>query len=96
MLFWEIWVADAASNNQYPYTVYTHYLRIKIFNDRGAKQYGTVDIEYRGKQNVSGLFARTIEPDGSVQDVSKEAVFDRIVEKRNGKRFTSVHSRCLG
>jgi hypothetical protein len=36
-LFWEMWVADAAANNQYPYTVYTHYIRIKIFNDRGAK-----------------------------------------------------------
>ena len=24
-LFWEITVADAASNNQYPYTMYTHY-----------------------------------------------------------------------
>lgn len=85
-------MADAAANNQYPYTVYSHYLRIKIFNNRGAKKYGTVDIEYRGKQNISELFARTIEPEGSILEVAKDPVFDRIVEKRNRRK---VHVRSF-
>lgn len=91
-LFWEMWVADAAANNQYPYTIYTHYIRIKIFNDRGAKKFGTVDIEYHGKQYVSDVAARTIEPDGSIQEVSKDTLFDRVVEKRSGLK---VHVRSF-
>jgi hypothetical protein len=91
-MLWEISVADAAANNQYPYTVYNHYLRIKIFNDRGVKKFGTVDIEYSGKQNVSDLSARTIQPDGRIQEVTRSAVFDRIIEKRNGRK---VHARSF-
>jgi transglutaminase-like putative cysteine protease len=91
-MLWEISVADAAANNQYPYTVYNHYLRIKIFNDRGVKKFGTVDIEYSGKQNVSDLSARTIQPDGSIQELTRSAVFDRVIEKRNGRK---LHARSF-
>jgi hypothetical protein len=54
-LFWEMWIADAAANNEYPYTTYTHYLRMKIFTDRGVKRYGTIDIEYRGKEHITDI-----------------------------------------
>ena len=91
-LFWEITVADAASNNQYPYTMYTHYLRIKIFTDRGVKEFGTVDLDYAGKEHISDLAARTIEPDGSIQELQKDAVFDRVVVKGHGLK---VHARSF-
>lgn len=81
-LFWEVWIADAAANNEYPFTTYTNYIRIKIFNERGVKRFGTVDIEYHGKEHVSEIAARTIHPDGSIQEMGHDAVFDRVLEKQ--------------
>lgn len=89
-LFWEMWIADAATNNQYPYTTYTHYLRIKIFTERGVKRYGTIDIEYRGKEHISDISARTIHPDGSIQEMGHEAVFDHVIEKRKHEKVRAV------
>jgi len=91
-LFWDVTVADAATNNQYPYTLYTHYLRIKIFTDRGVKEFGTVDIDYSRKTHISDLAARTIEPDGSIQELAKDAVFDRVVVKAGGRK---IHARSF-
>ncbi len=89
-LFWEVWVADAAANNQYPFTTYTHYVRLKIFNDRGVKRFGTVDIEYRGKQYISEVAARTIHPDGSIQEMGHDAIFNHIIEKRKHEKVRAV------
>src|SRR5216684_4603231 len=63
---WEVHVLDEAQGGEYPHSVFTHYIRIKIFTDRGKEKYGTVDIPYFGRTNVSGIAARTIKADGSI------------------------------
>jgi hypothetical protein len=90
VLFWELWIADAAANNEYPYTTYTHYVRMKIFTDRGVKRFGTVDIEYHGKEFISDVAARTIHPDGSIQEMGHDAIFDRVIEKRKHEKARAV------
>ena len=86
-LFWEISLADSAVNNQYPHTTYSHYLRIKIFTERGVKQFGTIDLEYGNKRSISNLAARTIQADGSIQDVRSDAIFDRVAAKGRGRKY---------
>ncbi|MDQ2776022.1 MAG: DUF3857 domain-containing protein [Acidobacteriota bacterium] len=88
-LFWETWVSDSVVNNQELNTTYTQYLRVKIFTDRGAQKYGTVDLEYGRKERIGDVAARTIQPDGSVQEVAKDAIFDHVLEK---KKRSNVHA----
>src|SRR5439155_8110946 len=38
-LFWEVHVLDEAQSGQYPHSVFTHYVRIKIFTDRGKEKF---------------------------------------------------------
>ncbi|MBV9267287.1 MAG: DUF3857 domain-containing protein [Acidobacteriaceae bacterium] len=89
-LFWEMWVADSATNNEYPTTTYTHYLRLKIFNEAGAQKYGTVDLEYRGKERIGDVVGRTIEPDGSIVELKKDAIFDHVIEKQHRRKARAI------
>jgi Domain of Unknown Function with PDB structure (DUF3857)/Transglutaminase-like superfamily len=89
-LFWDMWIADEAANNQYPFTTYSHYLRIKIFTDRGVKRFGTVDIEYHGKENITEIAGRTIRPDGSIQELGHDAILNRVIEKKKHEKAHAV------
>jgi len=88
-LSWDMWVADSVLNNQDLNTTYTHYLRVKIFTDRGVQKYGTVDLEYQPKEHIGEVAGRTIQPDGSIQELKKDAIFDHVIEKR---RHSKVHA----
>ena len=83
-LFWEIRVQDepdsygAIQRNLY------HYVRLKIFTERGVEQHGKVDIYYFNRTNISSIAARTIKSDGSIIELKKDAIFDREVVKQSG------------
>jgi hypothetical protein len=62
----------------------TNYLRIKIFNARGAEKYSKVKIEYSAKAHISDLAGRTIHPDGTIVELEKDAIFDRVETRRTG------------
>jgi hypothetical protein len=85
-LFWDISVANGASNNQYPFTTFSHYLRVKIFTERGVKNYGTVNITYNGKQLLGSIAGRTIQPDGSIQE---------LIQSRHHCRQSRQRSNCF-
>lgn len=83
-LFWEVRVdydADAGMT-------LNHYVRIKIFNDRGRESQSKVDIyapKVRGFQtDIKDIAARTIKPDGSIVELKKEDIFERVVVKTSG------------
>lgn len=80
-LFWDMWVADSISGFGDTMTTYTHYIRIKIFTDAGVQKYATVDVEYRGKERIGDVAGRTIQPDGSVIELKKDAIFNHAIEK---------------
>ena len=65
----------------------TNYVRFKIFNDRGREKYSDVKIEYPGKSHISDVSARTIHPDGTILDVKKDAIFDKVEVKKGGLKF---------
>jgi hypothetical protein len=46
-LFWEIKVADEFDSSGSGNTILRHYIRIKVFTERGKEQKSTVDIPYR-------------------------------------------------
>jgi len=76
-IFWEVNIDDASTN-----LVMRHYVRIKIFNERGREKFSKVDIPYvRGGSRIKDIEARVIRPDGSIVELSKDDVFEREIAK---------------
>jgi Domain of Unknown Function with PDB structure (DUF3857)/Transglutaminase-like superfamily len=82
-IFWEVRVAD--ENDGYYYRkVLNHYIRIKIFTERGRESQSRIDIPYWGGTSIKDVAARTIKADGSVIEIKKEDVLERTIVKAGG------------
>ena len=88
-LFWEVKVADEAEGGD-PRTVLKHYVRIKIYTERGRESQSKVDIlapKVFGREiRISDIAGRTIKPDGTVVELKKEDIFERTIVKTSGIR----------
>jgi hypothetical protein len=63
-----------------------NYYRIKILTEEGRK-YADIEIPFvKGNDNVVGIHARTIRPDGSIRDFGGQ-VFEKTVEKSRGRKI---------
>lgn len=62
----------------------SEYVRLKIFTERG-KDLGNVQIPYFGASNIYDIAGRTIHPDGSIVELKKDSIFDKVIEKRGFK-----------
>ncbi|HEV7860257.1 MAG TPA: DUF3857 domain-containing protein [Pyrinomonadaceae bacterium] len=83
-LFWEVYVADEAEGGD-PRTVLKHYIRIKIFTDRGKESQSKIDIIPLYKNTrIKDVAGRTVKPDGSIIELKKEDVHERTLIKANG------------
>ncbi|HKG14692.1 MAG TPA: DUF3857 domain-containing protein [Pyrinomonadaceae bacterium] len=82
-IFWEVYVDDSR-----PYVLsLDHYVRIKVFNERGRDSQSKIEIPYFGGHQVSDIAARVVKPDGSVAELKKEDIFERTVVKASGLKF---------
>jgi hypothetical protein len=82
-LIWEVRVADEIDHRGDPATTYEHYLRVKIFTDRGREAFATVDIPYANGIEVRDVAARTVRADGSIVELQKSDIYERTVVKAN-------------
>ncbi len=86
-LFWQVRVADELDGST-PRTVLSHYVRIKVFTERGRESQGRVDIHFGkvGRVNiqVKDIAGRTIKPDGTIVELKKEDIFERTIVKASG------------
>jgi hypothetical protein len=87
-LFWEVKVAHEGGDGSNPRTVLQHYVRIKIYTERGRESQSRVDIlapNFFGSEvKISDIAGRTIKPDGTIVELKKEDVFERTVVKMSG------------
>ncbi len=79
-LFWDMRIEQTESK-----TVFSHYIRIKIFTDHGVETQGRVDLPYGGRDSIKDISARTIQPDGAIIDLKPDAIFERTIVK--GKKL---------
>lgn len=82
-VFWEVRVTDTYEADKVRSEVF-HYMRVKVFNERGRDMESQVEIPYEQGQRVEVLGGRTIRPDGSVVELKSDAVFDRTTMKSAG------------
>ncbi|HXM34102.1 MAG TPA: DUF3857 domain-containing protein, partial [Pyrinomonadaceae bacterium] len=85
-IFWEVHLADEIDGGT-PRTVLKHYLRIKIFTDRGRESQSRIDIPYLKNWSIKDIAARTIKPDGNIVELKKEDVFERTIVKSSGLKL---------
>lgn len=82
-LFWDIRVDDGGEND----LVLSHYVRIKIFNERGREKYSKIDIPYVNSVKIKDIAARTIKSDGSIVELVKSDIIEKTVVKANGLKL---------
>jgi Domain of Unknown Function with PDB structure (DUF3857) len=85
-ILWEVHVADEVDAGT-PRTVLNHYIRIKIFSDRGRESQSRIDIPYLSNWSIKDISARTIKPNGAVVELKKEDVFERTIVKASGLKI---------
>ncbi|MGH9940990.1 MAG: DUF3857 domain-containing protein [Pyrinomonadaceae bacterium] len=76
-LVWEVRVDDGGESD----LVFSHYLRIKIFTDRGRETEGTVELPFFSGSRIKDIAARTLKPDGQIVELKKEDVFEKTIVK---------------
>jgi hypothetical protein len=74
-LFWEVRVADEVEGGSVR-TVLTHYIRIKIFTERGRESQSKIDIPFLSNWSIRDIAARTIKLDGSMVEIKKDDILN--------------------
>lgn len=85
-LFWEVHVSDEVDGGTVR-TVLTHYLRIKIFTERGRESQSKIDIPYFNNWKITDIAARTVTPDNRIIFLKKEDVFERTIVRVSGLKI---------
>lgn len=78
-IFWDVQLDDSSKD-----LIFSHYVRIKVFTERGRALESKIDITYSGNFRVESIAGRTIKPDGSIIELKKEDIFDRTIVKFSG------------
>lgn len=86
-LFWEVKIDDNPEGD----LIFNHYLRVKVFTDRGRESQSKIDLIY-GKLygseiKIKDIAARTIKPDGSIVELKKEDIYERTIVKGSGLKY---------
>ena len=79
-IFWDIRVDDGGDDD----LVLSHYIRIKIFNERGREQQSKIKIVFFSGTKVKDIAARTVRPDGSISEVTKADIIENVVVNVRG------------
>ena len=82
-IFWDIRIDDGGAND----LVLSHYVRIKIFTERGRDQNSKIDIPYVDGIKIKDVAARTIKPDGTIVELGKEDIIEKTVVKVSGLKL---------
>jgi hypothetical protein len=82
-IFWDVRVDDGGEND----LVLSHYVRIKIFTELGREQQSKIEIPFFGKIKIKDVAARTIKPDGSIVELTKEDIIEKLVVKASGVKL---------
>ena len=82
-IFWDIRIDDGGDND----LVLNHYVRIKIFTERGRDQYSKIDIPYVDGIKIKDVAARTIKTDGTIAELTKVDILDKTVVKVSGLKL---------
>jgi len=93
-LFWNVHVRDEIQSGEEFHRVLYHYIRLKVFDQKGKDRLASIDIEFDSNTTILNVAARTIKPDGSIVEMKNDAVYQRD-RVRAGGRKVKVKSFAL-
>jgi hypothetical protein len=79
-IFWEVRLNDSSDSE----LAYQHYIRVKIFTERGREKFSKIDIPFLKGKRVKDVAARIIHPDGNITELKKDDIFEREIVKAGG------------
>jgi hypothetical protein len=82
-LFWEVRADDKSSDE----VVFKHYLRVKIFNERGREKFSKLEFPQLKGFKTKDIFVRVTKPDGTAIELTKNDLLERVVVKANGLKL---------
>jgi hypothetical protein len=82
-LFWDVRIADEIDGGELR-TVLNHYIRIKVFTERGRESQSKIDIPFGKNEKIKDIAARTLKSNGEIIELKKEDVFERTIVKASG------------
>ena len=78
-IFWEVRIDDSSSEK----LSRRHYVRVKIFTERGREKYSKFDIPFTRGLKIKEISARIIKPDGTIVEITEKDIFEREIIKVN-------------
>ncbi len=84
-LFWRVHVTDELQGEDVS-RIYYHYVRLKVFNEKGKEKAATIEIPLGKDVSILSLSGRTIKADGTIFELKKDAIFEREVVRSGGTR----------
>src|SRR5580658_8247892 len=76
-LFWRVHVRDELKGGADLQRSFYHYVRLKIFDEKGKEQAATIDLPFGNKRSVLNVAGRTIKADGTEVELKKDSVYER-------------------
>ena len=79
-IFWEIRIDDSSTDE----LSMKHYVRVKIFTERGREKYSKFDIPFvKGEKKIKDIAARVIKADGTIIELTPKDIFEREIINAN-------------
>lgn len=78
-LLWDVTLDDKKASK----LIYRHYVRVKIFTERGRERFAKMDIPYVKGRKVEDVAARVIKPDGAIIELPQSEIFEREIVRAN-------------
>ena len=82
-IFWEVRIDDSS----YDDLSLRHYVRVKIFTERGREKFSKFDIPFTKDMRIKDLAARVTRADGTTVEIDKKDIFEREIIKADGVKI---------
>jgi hypothetical protein len=91
-IFWEVRLDDKKQG----FLAYDHYVRVKVFTERGREKFSKHDIFFAKGKKVKNIAARVVKADGSIIELKPQDVFEREVVKGDGIKVKAISFAIAG
>jgi hypothetical protein len=90
VLTWRVHVVDELLSNRDLQRVLYHYVRLKIFDEKGAEKAATIDLTYGDRNSILEVSGRTLKADGSIVELDRKTVYKRDLVRAGGRKLKVV------
>jgi Domain of Unknown Function with PDB structure (DUF3857)/Transglutaminase-like superfamily len=86
-LFWRVHVRDEVVGGRDLQRVFYHYVRLKIFDEKGKEAAATIDLPFGDRISILNVAGRTIKSDGSELELKKDSIYERDLVRAGRSRI---------